>query len=126
MVRYRGDLNKTLERGNIATIVDAARDLHQIELTSSSPMTGEIQKLARLVGTRTWPDLRTLILKYMVVPEAQFVSFLFGHSNSFRSLSMGFVLLDHKDSNAWAEELWNDAFQPMSAIPLNELFIREA
>lgn len=115
--------SQTLESKSIAAVLSAAIHLETLELGFEDAVCDtpcEVTSFANLVGTGTWPRLRSLRLGHMVVHENEFLDFFRRHCHTLQSLWLQQVALFSAQASQHGEPRpahgsWGSTFRSMAA-----------
>jgi len=114
--------SQTLESKSIAVVLSAAIHLETLELGFEDAVCDtpcEVTSFANLVGTGTWPRLRSLRLGHMVMHENEFLDFFKRHSQTLQSLWLQQVALFSARASQHGEHRpahgsWGSTFRSMA------------
>lgn len=118
-------LGSTINNGNVALCLGAAKGLKTLDLAFDSPYT-EVRHLETILGKDVWPSLYDVSLKNFYVRQEHLMSFLLRHKASLRKLYLEYMLLQFSDygSEEFDEPVtWKNAYRQMSELSLEELTI---
>ena len=114
---------ETLALGNIAEILSAATHLEILVLMLDEVLCdppNPVPSFANLVGTGTWPNLRSVSLGHMVVHEKEFLEFFDRHRQTLQSLRLEQMALfpgtkTTQSAGTKIRHPWGSTFQAMAA-----------
>lgn len=121
------DWSKILGGGNVASVLNAAKGLEHLDLGFDVAYT-QILELAKLLGPLTWPSLRILGLRNMVLEEDELAAFLTRHISTLESITLeNMILLNHHPQDpefaGWTSKSLKGAFRSMGVLALIDLWI---
>ncbi len=115
--------DQTLDSGSIAVVLSAATQLETLELELDDAICDELTEVpsfAALIGTGTWPRLRSLSLGHMALFENEFLEFFSRHVQTLQSLrleqiDLGPINRVTHHQGPRVSHTWGNAFQSMAA-----------
>jgi F-box-like len=90
-------------KGNLPKILAAAQDLEELKLDFGDKR--QELPLKYVLGTNTWPRLRSLYLRSNHVDEKDLADLLYRHRETLKSLHLWWICLKNGDWWTWAESL---------------------
>ncbi|KAL9131480.1 MAG: hypothetical protein Q9175_006755 [Cornicularia normoerica] len=120
-------LVQNLGGGNVASVLNAAKGSEHLDLGFDVAYT-QIPELAKLLEPLTWPSLRVLGLRNMVLEEDELAAFLTRHISTLESTTLeNMILLNHHpqdpESAGWTSKSLKSAFRSMGVLALIDLWI---